>query len=271
MALLQKICFKYLSKSKLIEKHELRNLYRTVHGDFFWLDPNKYLDKNIIKKGCFERKSTELLKNLIKKGDIVIDVGANIGYYSVIFSRLVGEDGKVMIFEPTYHYREVLETNLEANDINNAEIYDYGLSNKEDEIEIAIGDCSATLHWVADLPATKQEKIKLKTFDSFISEHNIKKVDFIKIDIDGHEPLFLEGGWDSLEKLKPIILLEVNHENYIEAGYTAWDFFTLLKRKKYYIYTEDLEEIATKRMFLRVCGNFTHSANIIISLKQLEI
>ncbi len=266
MDLLKKIRFEYLSKSKLIEKGMPRNLYKTVHGDLFWLDPVKYLDKCIIKTGSFERKSTELFKKVIKEGDTVIDVGANIGYYSVISSRLVGENGKVIIFEPTHHYREILETNLKVNNINNAEVYNYGLSNKEGRKDIFIGDCSATLHWVGDSSAIKKERIKLKTF---VSEQNIKKIDFVKIDIDGHEPLFLEGAWDSLEKLKPIILLEVNHENYVEAGYTAWDFFTLLKERKYHIYTEELEEIDSKSLFLKICGNFTHSANIVISLKRL--
>ena len=259
-------------KSQLIKKDIKMNLYKTRFNDFFWLDEDKYLDKCIIQSGIFEENSTQITKQLVKKGDVVLDVGANIGYYSILFSKLVGHTGKVFCFEPTEHYSDVLKMNLEANNIQNAEIFKIGLSNKNQELEIQIGNSSATLHSPGNQALKSQELIKLTSFDAFIKQYNIQKIDFIKIDIDGHEPFFFEGAWKTLEEYTPIILLEVNHLNYLEAGFTAWDFYDLLKKKNYFIYHEGkLTEIKTREDFLIKCGNFTYSSNIVISKNELRI
>ncbi|MBN2106678.1 MAG: FkbM family methyltransferase [Deltaproteobacteria bacterium] len=256
--------------SVLLKQEQGRDLYKTVDGHLFWLNPGKYLDREIIERGVFEKSSTELVKKIVKKGDVILDVGANIGYYSVILSKLAGPQGKVYAFEPTLHYRRELQENLRENHITNCEILNYGLSDKRQELLINIGDSSATIHWVADTAPVKTELIKLETLDAFCELKKISRIDFIKIDIDGHEPHFLQGAWRSLERYNPLILLEVNHENYLQANVTAWDFYTLLKEKGYYIYSEDaLSEITTKREFLIKCGNFAYSANVLLSKEKL--
>jgi len=248
-----------------------RFLYRTDEGLYFWLNPNKYLDQSIINTGKFEIESTNVVKKLVEKGDTVLDIGANIGYYTVLFSKIIGEKGKVYAFEPTDYYFKVLLENLDANKIQNCEFFNFGFSYKESEVDIFIGDCSATIHWSADTKPLKKEKIKLKSLDSFAQKIKLKKLDFIKIDVDGHEPSFFAGAWKTLEKFNPIILLEINQENYLKAGHTAWDFYDLLKKRGYKIYNEDsLKEFPSKREFLIKCGNFAYSANIVISKNNLK-
>jgi len=263
-----------LSSSRLIKtksKVDSRLLFKTRFGDYFWLNPNKYLDQTIIDTGIFEDKSTAVVERLVKKNDIVLDIGANIGYYTVIFSRLVSSSGKILAFEPTKYYRDVLNKNLAVNKVKNCKVYDFGLSNKKQELEIFIGDCSATIHWASDNAPAAKEKILLKTLDEFIGENPLKKLDFIKIDVDGHEPSFFEGAWETLERYDPIVLLEVNQENYLKAGCTAWDFYDLLKQKGYKIYSEDeIKEFSSKRDFLIKCANFAYSANIVISRKKIQ-
>ena len=258
-------------KSKIMKKGLKMNLYKTRFNDFFWLNENKYLDKSIIENGIFEKYSTQIINQLVKKGDFVLDIGANIGYYSVLFSKLVGETGVVFCFEPTEHYSSVLEMNLEANNIQNAEVFKVGLSNKRQKLEIQIGNSSATLHPIENQAIIKEELIMLTTLDDFMLQHKLQKIDLVKIDIDGHEPLFFEGAQKTLDKFNPIVLLEVNHLNYIEAGFSAWDFYDFLKQNHYIIYSEDgLIEFKTKEAFLRKCGNFAYSANIIISRKEID-
>ena len=260
----------FRTKTKLIVKGQERNLYQTKEGFRFWLDPSKYLDSSIIDKGVFEPKSTAIVKNMIKKGDVVFDVGANIGYYAVLFSKLVGKGGAVYCFEPTPYYKNILYENMLVNNITNCTLLDYGLSSSNIEADIAIGECSATLHWVCDNRPSGVERVKLKRLDDVEPTLGIKKLDFIKIDVDGHEPAFLQGAWNTLNKYDPIILLEVNHENYLEGGVTAWDFYDLLLSKGYFIYSENgLKKFESKRQFLQECGNFSYSANIIISRNEL--
>jgi FkbM family methyltransferase len=258
--------------SELIKEYPERSLYRTRFNDLFWLNTEGYVDQCIIESGVFEPSSTEIVKHLVKSGDVVLDVGANIGYYSVILSKLVGEEGKVYCFEPTDHYGKVLKMNLAENNARNVEIFKVGLSNQKSEVQIQIGPSSATLHSPGKVPLLFTETIQLISLDEWLEDRNLTKIDFIKIDIDGHEPLFLQGAWNALDRYNPTILLEVSHPHYLDAGFTAWDFYDLLKGRGYRIYFEDkLTEITTKEDFLIKCGNFAYSANIVIAKKELRM
>lgn len=270
IALSQRILNK---RSRLVVKGDERSLYLTSSKDLFWLNKTGYIDRTIIEKGVFEPQSTEVTKRLVKQGNLVLDIGANIGYYSVMLSKLVGKSGKVIAFEPTEHFRKTLRMNLDANNITNVEVIDIGLSDKDQKLEIDIGPSSATLHSPLGFDSIEsKEVINLTTLDSFVQKHNILQIDFIKIDVDGHEPFFFEGAWKSLNKYNPIVLLEVSHLHYLEAGFTAWDFYDLLKKNKYRIYHEEqFVEMKTKEDFLRNCANFAYSTNIIISRRELLI
>lgn len=257
--------------SKLIEKGNPRSLYRTPDNCFYWLDEAKYLDKCIINTGIFEEKSTEAVKLCVKPGNIVFDIGANIGYYSVLMSKLIEPAGKVFCFEPTMHYRQVLKQNIDANNATNCEIIPYGLSETNSSSKISIGECSATMHWVEESSPVNTETIRVYKLDEIIDTLNISQIDFIKMDIDGHEPAFFKGAYKTLAKFNPIILLEVSHINYLDYGVTAWDFYDQLIEMGYKIYYEnDLQEFRDRKDFLQKCGNFTHSANIIVSRKELN-
>lgn len=254
-------------KSILIEKGVERDLYRTRFGDFFWLNKESYLDQSIINTGIWEDATTAAIRSLVKKGDIVLDIGANIGYDTVIMSKIIGDEGIIYSFEPTDYYSKVLEKNIKANDLKNCEVVKVGLSDKQESLKIEIGSSSATIHVPDNIFLKSSEQIELDTLENFVREKNLERIDFIKMDIDGHEPLVLEGGWNVLEKFNPMVLLEVNHLNYLEAGYNAWDFYQTLVSKGYRIYSEDNlnEEITNRSEFLKKCGNFAYSANIVIS------
>jgi FkbM family methyltransferase len=252
--------------SNLIQKGQDRDLYKTRFGDLLWLKSTSCIDESIIKTGIWEDSSTDIVNKLVKPNDYVIDIGANIGYFTVLFSKIVGENGKVYAFEPTNEYYNVLNSNLKANNISNCVPFQIGLSDKEEHLNIFLGQHSATIHEPIKNSTTKEETINLTSLDKFVLENKIEKIDFIKIDVDGHEPKILEGATKTLERFKPIILLEVNHLNYFEAGYTASNFYNYLKQLDYFIYSEkNLLEIANLTQFLIECGNYAYSSNIIIT------
>jgi len=261
------------SESKLIKKGAKEyDLYQTRFGDYFWLNKNSCIDQSIISSGIWETHSTEVVKKIVKGGDIALDIGANTGYFTVMLSKLVGREGKVLAFEPTKHFFSVLEKNIRANDLKNCATHRLGLSNKTGRLSISIDKDTATMHMPEGVARIGEEKIQLTTLDSFVVTNKLKKIDFIKIDVDGHEPLFFEGAWKALEKFDPVILLEVSHLHFLGAGYTAWRFYKILKSKGYRIYSEQgLKELKNKTEFLIECGNFAYSANILISKRDLEI
>lgn len=102
-----------MGKSKPIKKilssleSQLKSDFAIVNGCKMYLDPNDTFNLSINDVyGDFE---TNIMKNYIKEGDIVIDVGANIGYFTLLFSKLVGENGKVFAFEPESKNFELLK------------------------------------------------------------------------------------------------------------------------------------------------------------------
>lgn len=258
-------------KPKLIKCGDVRSLYELSAGYKLWLNDTGYIDQQIVKKGVFEPSSTKIVRRIVKQGDFVLDIGANIGYYTILFSKIVGASGKVIAFEPTKHFGDVLKKNIEANQVENVEVFDIGLSNRNQDLVIDIGPSSATLHSPTGFDTViDHEKISLTTLDIFVQQRAPEKIDFIKIDIDGHEPLFFEGAWDVLERYSPIVIFEVSHLHYLEAGISAWDFYELVCNKGYRFYNEDnLSEIESRENFLRQCANFAYSSNVIITKQKL--
>jgi len=254
-------------KSKRLAEGEQRDLYRLHDGSLFWLDGGRYLDRCLIEEGVFEPASTKWVQRLVYPGNSVLDVGANLGYYSVLLAAQVGTAGRVTAFEPTAYYRDVLMRNLQANELaGRVHIIPYGLSSETASFEIGFGECSATLHWVEDQPPVRQERIELYALDEIWPSLGLNSLDFIKADIDGHEPAFLQGAERTLSRYRPILLLEVNHANYLAAGWTAWDFYEYLRGKGWRLFSESSgREYVSRMAFLRECGNFDRSANILVA------
>jgi len=166
----------FLRNSKRLYSQGDKALYRTKNGDMFWLNPkSSVVDQSIINFGYFERESTEATIKLIKKGDVVIDIGANIGYYTVLLSRLVGEKGKVYAFEPTNAYKNILTLNIKENSLKNVQIIKVGLSDIKKRVSISVTESSATIHPTSENIINK-ELINLTTLDEFIERNKIKKV-----------------------------------------------------------------------------------------------
>jgi len=253
--------------SALRERGTPRSLYRIPEGDLLWLNETGYLDQQLIRYGTFEPDSTTAIGRLVKSGQTALDVGANIGYYTVRLSKLVGPEGRVIAFEPTAHFLDVLKRNIAANGLDNVEVHNVGLSDKAGEQVIDIGPSSATMHSPPGFDKVlSTERIRLTTLSEFVDQTGLARIDFIKIDVDGHEPRFFEGAWPVLDRLSPVILCEVSHLHYLEAGYTAWDFYASAQEHGYRIYDEiTFEPFVTREDFLRRCGNFNASANVILS------
>jgi FkbM family methyltransferase len=263
------------------EEHELpvplkinndRGLYRLNEGQVMWLkNDTSCIDNCLLKTGTWEPQAVTILKKYLKPGSVFIDVGANIGFFSIIAARIIGEKGMVYAFEPTDYFYSVLQRNLNENKIDNCFTFKFGLSDSEKSEKIIFLDSSATMHVQADQVAESDEKIELKTFDSFVIEKKLSRIDFIKVDIDGHEPYFLNGALNSIEKFNPLILLEINHLSYRAAGVDVIDFYSKLKSMGFYMYDEfNLTEIKTLEQFLKSACNFNLSSNILLSKKDLN-
>jgi FkbM family methyltransferase len=258
--------------AKLVRRGEGRDLYATPIGDLLWLNTSGYLDRQIIDSGSFEAASMSAVRRLVREGDAVLDVGANIGYYTVRFGKLVGATGRVIAAEPTSHFRNTLERNIVENGLTNVQVLDYGFSDRADTVAIDIGPSSATMHSPPGFDRVlSRETIKLSRLDDVQASLGLQRLDFMKIDVDGHEPYVLRGAWSVLGKYSPIILMEISHLHYFQAGVFGWDFYSEIRDRGLRIYREtDFSEITSLERFLRECCNFDRSANIILAARPLQ-
>lgn len=144
-------------------------------------------------------------KVYLKKGDIVFDLGSNIGTTALLFSKMIGERGRLFAFEPVTH--KVLSLNVERNNIRNIEIIRKGVSDKPGTTEIEISDYGLDSS-IAKRDYTKnyychKKMIDLTSLDVFAEEKRLNRVDFIKVDIEGLEELAIRGAIRIISKYRP--------------------------------------------------------------------
>ncbi|MFZ0591991.1 MAG: FkbM family methyltransferase [Bryobacteraceae bacterium] len=157
----------------------------------------------------FEREDRELFRELLKPGDVVYDIGANIGYHTALFASLAGSSGKVYAFEP----QPALLPNLRRTiaGMPTATLLELGLSNTESCLELHVP--SHGYHMLASMgdPGVDSHVVVCKTamLDKLRASGEIAAPDFIKIDVEGAEPLVFEGARHLLDQpLAPIVFFE---------------------------------------------------------------
>ncbi len=161
----------------------------------------------------YEPETTALVRNYIKPGMIVVDVGAHIGYYTRIFARCVGAQGKVFAFEPATENFPVLKQN--AKSYPQVTLEQQAVSDTNGTITFYEMPNSTALHSIIakDLDE-KPVSVPATTLDAYIANHKIPHVDFIKIDIEGGEPHALRGATHLLQQPHLMMILEFIPDNF---------------------------------------------------------
>lgn len=182
----------------------------TIDGLRYLLDKRQCIDQTLIDHGLWETWSTNACKALVQSGMTVLDVGANIGYYTMLFSRLVGPTGRVYAFEPMEDALAVLREHLVLNRIQNAAGLLVALGDED-----RAGEATFNYSWVGpgiDV-AQSHNRAQFQRLDTVVRDLGIGRVDFVKVDTDGYERKFLAGAEDTLRRFRPAMIIEV-------CGYT---------------------------------------------------
>lgn len=144
--------------------------------------------------GLLEFPSMYWCKRVVKPGMVAVDVGAHIGYYTRLLSKLVGENGKVIAFEPSPENFPVLTQNMYSLPFRNTELYEYAVDDRNavGQLHISPGHSN---HSLIEGYTDEQGIVSVKTvtLDAFLEEKGVKQIDFIKIDVEGNEPHVLAG------------------------------------------------------------------------------
>ena len=192
----------------------------------------------------FNEEQTEqlLVQRLVRQGMTVFDVGANIGNYSILFSRLVGSEGKVYSFEPTSTTFKKLEERVKAEKIQNIFPFQNAVFSENKLIEFnEFPDDFSVWNSIGrprmENPANPQEYVPIVTtetvgaitLDSFCQEHSIDKIDYLKIDVEGAESDVINGSIHLLaKKTIQFIQFEISQKMLEGMQHTAQETFDLL-------------------------------------------
>ena len=157
------------------------------------------------------------MRRLNLKNPTILDVGANIGLYSICYSKIFS-NSIIHSFEPVRKNYQALITNIKSNKIKNIISYKFGLLDKRKNLKIGIPDAKTHKRYKKNIndglfsifAKKKNLKIKLLSLDDLNKDNFFNKIDFIKIDVEGAESLVLEGAKKTIKKFKPTIQIEFN-------------------------------------------------------------
>ena len=188
--------------------------------------------------GEYESETSRLVQRLLGPGQTMIDVGANIGYFSIVGARAVGAQGQVVAFEPVTAVRERLLANLRINGLTNVTVRDVALSASSGTAVFFTGPQDDTgLASLRPLAASTQVTVVQARFDDLWDPS--RPVALIKIDVEGAELAALEGMAGCLDRDSPDLIVEVTDEYLRALGASAASLVTFLADKGYAMYRID--------------------------------
>lgn len=203
----------------LLITFKVKSKFRVQYGkNFFYLNFIPLM-RNGGGRGIFlYREKIETLMEFghrfLNKGDVVIDAGANQGIFSTAFSSIVGNEGKVISIEPFYFYKDIIENNSRINQFALPTVITNVLSNEETAQTLDYSKGIGKSSIVRNFGSRKLLQIKSTTIDVICTKMELKKVDFIKLDLEGAEYLALEGGINTIQRFKPIIAIECEAKSF---------------------------------------------------------
>lgn len=163
--------------------------------------------------GTYERDTQRLFGAHIRPGEVVWDVGANAGFFTLLASRLVGQDGYVYAFEPLPRNLDYLHSHLRLNRIENVRVLPLALSDQGGVARFARAESPA----MGGISAIGELEVKTEALDAILSSGQIQRPDFIKMDIEGGEHKALQGASAALRAAQPTILLSAHGHVQFEA------------------------------------------------------
>ncbi|MCP5559318.1 MAG: FkbM family methyltransferase [Verrucomicrobiaceae bacterium] len=173
---------------------------------FRWqLDPSGHMQAAVFWLGQMDRWEVLHLQKQLKGDWLMLDIGANFGYYSVRLAK--GTSGTVYAFEPQSEVCGRLRMNVALNDLQSqVEVCELALSDREGTVCLTSHEGNTGKASISDEPG----EVPMQRLDAFVKERGIGRIDAIKMDVEGAELKVLAGAEESLRKWRPALLIEVN-------------------------------------------------------------
>lgn len=212
------------------------NSFKTSDGNFLGkLNGHKMFFRpyyvGFFLKDEYEPDVTKIFLNEIHEGDIVIDIGANIGYFTLLAARLVGEKGKVFAFEPEPNNYDLLLKNIEINNYKNVIPIQKAVSNENKTTKLFLrqdSSMNSLLEGFNANPSIGDISIDTVTIDNFFKDNPLKsKIKLIKMDIEGAEMQAILGMLDLIKENKELVIITEFNPSFIrKSGFEPQDFLS---------------------------------------------
>ena len=209
-----------------------------INSSFVYLNPNDPVISGALYFRVYEKSETNFLNNICFEGMRVIDVGANVGYYSALISELIGPNGIVLAIEPDSESFKYLLKTIKSSKNKNIRPFLKAASDHNNILPLYI---SKDNRGDNRLYKTNQKRnsIDVETIilDELIIKNEINQVDLIKIDVQGYEPKVIRGMKNIIKTSNKIILLtEFWPKGIVDAGENPIDFLKMLRSLDFSLY-----------------------------------
>jgi FkbM family methyltransferase len=205
----------------------------TIYGFDLVVGPDNAYDYYYL--GFYEVGALNIFKKVLKKDDVFIDVGANIGLMSYYASKLIGEKGKVIAIEPTKKFYEDLTAGINQNNFKNIIPLKIGLGKEKGSFPIYFNNVCPSL--IKTNENDPYELVEIDTLDEVLAVNNISKVKLIKIDVEGFELEVVKGGKQLFSSSNaPVVCIEYvrDQQMILEEGKNALDLLKELNSYRFF-------------------------------------
>jgi FkbM family methyltransferase len=248
-----------------------RYMVELDNGLRFWLLSGDQYVSAAMATGDYEGIETAFVRRRVKEGMAVLDVGANLGWYTAHLALLVGAAGRVDAFEPRSDLLDLLTKTIAENRLTNITTYNFALGshNSRGQVIWSLDDANpGGTHLVSfdfTTPNIIAQPVLVKTLDSCISH----RVDFVKIDVEGAELLVFKGAQRILTHDRPVILVEINPSNLMRtSGASATEFGTFVEELGYCLYGIAANGSCTTRIRASELSTIDDLVNVVMLPKE---
>ena len=219
-------------------------------------NPLEYNQRTLLyTNSVYEPEVTSIMSSILEAGNTFFDVGANLGYYTLLASKRVGFHGQVHAFEPAPQQFEHLSLNVRINRATNVVLNNVALSEAPGEREMlfSLGWNQGTHSFGVAEGATMTGLVRCRTIDEYVASNRIKQIDVLKVDVEGAELLVFRGAEKTIRSFSiPVIFFEACEHHSRALGNTTIEVKSYLRHLGYDIFrlngdsgferTEDVEE-----------------------------
>lgn len=208
-------------------------------GQKMLLSVQDWVQYHLFMYGFYELPESLFWLNFTKGKKVVLDVGGNVGYFSLLAAKGLNKNGKIYAFEPVSKTYKRFQENIRLNGTHSIVLEKLAISNKEDVLTINVGNAHnwgmSSINMHEHLSGDK-EIVRCETIDGYIKKHNLSVVDIVKIDIEGSEFAAIDGMKNTLSIQRPVVLIELLDAHLSKQGYSCKDIYNLFWSKGYTAY-----------------------------------